>query len=267
MKIKALFFLSVVSIIIGCAPKVAQKTHFNTDVYLNGSYTVPNRTILTDTLTLIDSSRNRSIPIATYNAVNFPRTSNREKLVILNPGYGGTNTDYKYIANNLAINGYFVVAIQHDLATDDPLPTTGDVYKLRKPIWDRGVKSILFVTNKIKNRYPQLDYNNIILIGHSNGGDMAMLIANEYPEFAKIIISLDNRRVVFPRSDRPKIFSIRSNDQPADPGVLPSADEQKKYNITIVKANTTHADMGGMGTEAQKWEINHYILKFLAQSR
>jgi pimeloyl-ACP methyl ester carboxylesterase len=185
----------------------------------------------------------------------------------LNPGYGGKNTDYQYIASNLAINGYFVVTIQHDLATDDPLPGTGDIYKLRKPFWERGIKSIFFVTNKIKNQYPQLDYDNIILIGHSNGGDMAMLIANEYPEFAKRIISLDNRRVPFPRSDHPKIFSIRSSDQPADPGVLPSEEDQRKYKMSIVRVNTLHDDMGGTGTQVQKWEINHHILKFLGQNR
>lgn len=265
MKTKILFFLLVVSMILGCTPKVTQKTSFNSDVYLTGHYTIPDAKILTDTITLHDSTRNRLIPIATYYTQNQHNTT-KKKLVILNPGYGGKNTDYRYIANDLAISGYFVVTVQHDLATDDSLPKTGDIYKLRKPIWDRGVKNIFFVTSKIKNQYPQLDYDNIILIGHSNGGDMAMLIANEYPEFARVIISLDNRRVAFPRSDHPKIFSIRSSDQPADPGVLPSADEQKKYNIKIVKVNTSHNDMGGMGTKTQKWEINHYILKFLGQS-
>lgn len=211
-----------------------------------------------DTLTWVDSSRTRIIPIAIYYTAN----SLPKKLVILNPGYGGTKTDYSYIALNLANNGYMVVTIQHNLPNDS-LPRTGDLYKVRKPFWDTGVKSIFFVAAKLKKIYPQLDYHNIILIGHSNGGDMAMLIANEYPNFAKTVISLDNRRVPFPRSSKPKIFSIRSSDQPADPNVLPSAEEQKKYNIKIVKVNTIHNDMGGMGTDTQKQEINNYILNFL----
>lgn len=266
MKINYLLFLLIGLTTGGCAPKVAQRSPFNTDVYLNGTYAAPNAAIVTDKLTLLDSARNRLIPIATYYTIN-QASATKKKLVILNPGYGGKNTDYKYIANNLAISGCFVVTIQHDLATDDSLPGTGDIYKLRKPFWNRGVKSIFFVTNKIKKQYPQLDYNNIILIGHSNGGDMAMLIANEYPDFAKVVITLDNRRVPFPRSNHPKIFSIRSSDQPSDPGVLPSEEEQKKYNITIVKVNTPHNDMGGTGTETQKWEINHYILKFLNHNK
>ncbi|MDP9078217.1 MAG: hypothetical protein M3O71_12370 [Bacteroidota bacterium] len=92
---------------------------------------------------------------------------------------------------------------------------------------------------------------------------MAMLIANEYPDFAKTVITLDNRRVSIPRANHPKIFSIRSSDQPADPGVLPSVEEQKRYNIKIVRVNTIHNDMGGMGNDAQKKEINDYIISFL----
>jgi hypothetical protein len=92
---------------------------------------------------------------------------------------------------------------------------------------------------------------------------MAMLIANEYLGFAKTVITLDNRRVPIPRANHPKIFSIRSSDQPADSGVLPSFEEQEKYNIKIIKVNTTHNDMGGMGTDLQKKEINDYIIGFL----
>ncbi|MDB5135781.1 MAG: esterase [Mucilaginibacter sp.] len=216
-----------------------------------------------DTLTLLDNVHGSVIPIAAYYAINSIIANVKKKLVILNPGYGGKNTDYGYLARNLAKNGYFVVTIQHDLPTDAPLPGTGDIYKSRKPFWDRGVKSIFFVTDKIKKKYPLVDCNHIVLIGHSNGGDIAMLIANEYPKFARIVISLDNRRVPFPRSNRPKIFSIRSSDQPADADVLPTAEEQKKYNIKIVKVNTIHNDMGGMGTDAQLQEINKYIMDYL----
>src|SRR5882757_3684286 len=98
MKIKPLLFLLLVSIIVGCAHRVIQRPPLNTDVYLNGAYTTPNAAILSDTLTLLDSSRNRFIPIATCYAAN-QATVTKQKLVILNPGYGGKNTDYKYIAN------------------------------------------------------------------------------------------------------------------------------------------------------------------------
>lgn len=264
MKFKYLCPLFIVSWGFGCTVKKPESNSFKTpDIYIRAAI------IRIDTPTWVDSVRNRIIPIAIYNRdhltninATLPKNT-KKKLVILNPGYGGTRNDYGYIANNLAINDYLVVTIQHDLPGDDPLPGTGDIYKLRRPIWDRGVQSIFYVTNKLKKLYPQVDYHNIVLIGHSNGGDISMLIANEHPEFAKVVITLDNRRVAVPRSDHPRIFSIRSTDQPADPGVLPSAEDQKKYKIKIVKVNTIHNDMGGMGNEAQKKEINAYIMDYL----
>jgi len=260
MKIRYLIILFILS---SCAAKKSGKPAFHPDIYINGII------VRIDTITWVDSSRNRIIPVTIYNRtsttnIKYDLHQNvHKKLVILNPGYGGTRNDYGYIANNLAIKGYLVVTVQHDLPTDDTLPRTGDIYKLRKHFWDTGAKSVLFVTEKLKKEYPGLDYNSIILIGHSNGGDIAMLIANEYPKFAKIVITLDNRRVPLPRSASPRVFSIRSADQPADPNVLPSEEEQKKYRIRIVKVNTTHNDMGGMGTDAQKQEINRLINNFL----
>jgi pimeloyl-ACP methyl ester carboxylesterase len=260
MKLRYLIILIILS---SCAAKKPAQPAFNADVYLNGII------VRIDTLTWVDSSRNRIIPLAIYNRISTANIKYdlhqniHKKLVILNPGYGGTRNDYGYIANNLAGKGCLVVTIQHDLPTDDTLPRTGDIYKQRKPFWDTGVKNVLFVTAKLKKEYPGLDYNNIILIGHSNGGDIAMLIANEYPKFAKIVITLDNRRVPLPRSASPGVFSIRSGDQPADPGVLPSGQERKKYKIRIVQINTKHNDMGGTGTDEQKQEINTLINNFL----
>ncbi|WP_426670627.1 serine aminopeptidase domain-containing protein [Mucilaginibacter sp. McL0603] len=261
MKIERFFILFISILLWECADARSNETFANSGVCITDLYTKK------DTLTLIDSSRNRVIPIATYNVVNSAPRNIKKKLVIFNPGYGSKSTDYGYIATNLSANGYFVIVIQHDLPTDDTLPRLGDIYKLRRAVWDRGVKSIFFVTDQLKKKYPQLDYDHIILMGHSNGGDMAMLIANEYPSFAKVVITLDNRRVAIPRADHPKIFSIRSSDQPADAGVLPAPEEQKRYKIKIVKVNTIHNDMGGRGTQAQKKETNLLIMDFLNSAR
>ncbi len=66
-------------------------------------------------------------------------------VVIISHGYQIKNTEYSFIANALATRGYFVVSIQHDLETDKPLPTTGNLFDRRKPLWERGVQNILFV--------------------------------------------------------------------------------------------------------------------------
>jgi dienelactone hydrolase len=253
MKFRLSFALLITTLLFGCSS--TKKQHIRPFNIAPGIFATVQMPIL------YDSSRNRSIPIAIYSKVQRP---NNQKIVIFNVGYGGTNKDYSYIAYNLSAKNYFVVVIQHDLPTDTPIPTTGDIYKLRKPFWDRGVQSILFVIAKMKRMYPDLDYDHLIMMGHSNGADMAMLIANEYPKLAKTVITLDNRRMPFPRTSKPKIFSIRSSDQPADPGVIPSLSEQEKYHIKIVKTDIKHDSMGGyQETDRQKNEINNLIMDYL----
>jgi pimeloyl-ACP methyl ester carboxylesterase len=262
MRYKLLFLILAIAI-SSCTAQNRGHVTFKADVYLYGVLT------RVDTLTLYDSVQKRAIPITIYTRDDAQRRDDmlhkniKRKLVILNPGYGGTRADYSYIASDLAVNDYLVVTIQHDLPTDDTLPGKGDIYKLRKPFWDRGVKNILFVTAWLKKEYPKLNYKNITLIGHSNGGDIAMLMATEYPDFAKAIISLDNRRMPIPRASHPKIYSLRSSDQPADPGVLPAPEEQKKYHIKIIDVDVKHNDMGGTATDDQKKQIKDYINDFL----
>ena len=222
------------------------------------------REIIPDTSTLFDRSRGRKIPVAYY----FPKVNATAKVVILNHGYGanqgGDYLKYSYIANHLASMGYFVASIQHELSTDSLIPTTGIPQIVRRPFWDRGADNILFVINELKKTNPKLDFKNITLIGHSNGGDMVALFPQKYPGIVNKIITLDNRRMALPRNTSPKILSLRSSDQPADKDVLPDEQEAKKYAIQIVKLpDTIHNDMSDKANPAQRNEINSYILSFL----
>lgn len=220
-----------------------------------------------DSLNLFDSSKNRLIPVALYLPVSDKKIE-KQKVVIFSHGYyanrGGSNKECSYLTSYLAANGYFVASIQHELASDDLIPQQGIPQVVRRPFWERGVKNILFVLEALKRNYPEMDYEHLILIGHSNGGDMSMLLGQQYPSLVDKIISLDNRRVAFPRTKQPKIFSLRSSDQTADEGVLPTLEEQQKYGISIIPLkNTTHSNMDNSGTEEQKKEINRYVLSFL----
>jgi predicted esterase len=219
-----------------------------------------------DTLTLFDSLRNRPIPIATYT----PKAAdlNDFPIVILNHGYNfneaGAYLGYSFLGEILAKNDYFVVSIEHDLATDDLLVLEGEPQIVRLPSWQKGSDNILFVLKKLKNRFPTLNYENVALIGHSNGGDMAVLFAHQHPELISKLITLDHRRMPFPKTKSPKIYSLRSSDQIADEGVLLNKMEQDSLQITIVPLkNTTHGEMSDSGTEAQKNEIKDFILQFL----
>lgn len=214
---------------------------------------------------IYDTSRQRLIPLAIYSPLqNFKPKG----VVLMNHGYGrnvgGSYQTYSAITRKLASEGYFVISIQHELPDDDLLAMDGNLYETRMPNWQRGVENILFTINEIKKIRPDLDWKNLNLLGHSNGGDMVMLFATQYPEYAKRVISLDHRRMPMPLSASPKLYSLRGCDFEADKGVLPSVSDQRKYSIKIVQFDDIkHGDMDDKGSAYQLDKINNYILEFL----
>jgi len=215
-------------------------------------------------IVLLDKSRNREIPVALYH----PKEIKNRPLVIIGHGYNfntpGANKGYSFIAKELAQKGYFVASIQHELPTDKLMPTTGDIQVVRKPFWESGSANIMYIIDDFKKRYPKLNFNKIILIGHSMGGDISTTFTKKHPKLVYKLITLDQRRVAFPRVSKPKIYSLRSSDQMADDGVLPTNEEQKKFKITIQKLpNTIHNDMNDNANAIQKKEMLNWILKFL----
>jgi pimeloyl-ACP methyl ester carboxylesterase len=218
-----------------------------------------------NTLTLLDESRQREIPIARYS----PKIDN-PKIVIFSHGYGenkgGDYLAYSYLTEFIASKGFFVVSIQHELPTDSLIPKTGIPQIVRRPFWEVGADNILFIINELKKSNPSLDFKQITLIGHSNGADMTALFPQKYPGIVNKIITLDNRRMPLPRSANPKVYSLRSSDQPADVEVLPTVEEQEIYGITILKLpNTSHNNMDNRANKKERKEIQNYVLNYLSE--
>ena len=214
---------------------------------------------------LYDSARQRPVPVVLYRPAHGSAKT-RLKPAIISHGYGGRNTDYSFIAQNLVAHGYLVASIQHELPTDAPMPTVGDVRTVRQPFWARGMQNMLFVRRALLRKYPGVNIGELLLVGHSNGGDTAMLFANAHPALVAQVVSLDSRRMPFPRAQRPRVLSLRSSDQVADPGVLPTPAEQAQFSTTIVPLkNTRHNDMWDGATPAQKQEMNAAITRFLEE--
>lgn len=93
---------------------------------------------------------------------------------------------------------------------------------------------------------------------------MTALFPQKYPNVVDKIITLDNRRMVLPKTHKPQVYSIRSSDQPADEGVLPTEREVKMFGMKIIKlASTTHNEMDDNANDEQRKEIQNHILKFL----
>ena len=252
MKNLLLIVLSILLIQCVSNPKNSSKPN------LNSKYKV-------DTVTWIDKNRNRAIPIAIYQPKEIKQSNHIP--IIFSHGYGenqgGDYLKYAYLTEFLASKGYFVVSIQHELPTDELLAMTGKLQETRKPNWERGAENIYFALNQMKKKYPSLDYNKLSLIGHSNGGDMSVLFAHLYPELVEKIISMDNRRMKLPRTAKPKVFTLRSNDYPADDGVLPTSEEIKKFDITVQFTNINHSNMDSDATEEERKYINSKILDYL----
>ncbi len=182
-------------------------------ISLSNAYTLESKK-----LDMFDKSRSKNVPVVVYQG----ETTNKH-VVIISHGYSAKNTEYSFIADSLAARVYFVASIQHDLETDKPLPTTGNLFDRRKPLWERGVQNILFVMNELQKIEPQLDLNKVILIGHSNGGDMSMMMAQLYPDRLSKIISLDSRRYPFPRNPKLEILRFGASDDEPDEGVVPES--------------------------------------------
>lgn len=214
-----------------------------------------------DTLYLWDKGNHRLIPVLLY-AENIDSGKNR-KVVILAHGHRIRNSDYTYISTNLAAKGFVVASVQFELPGDKEIDLGGNAYEALLPVWESSVNNFLFVIHYLKNKYPNLDCQNLTLIGHSRGGDVLMLFATKYPELVSKVISLDNCRMPILRTKKPQILSLRSFDATPEKGVLPTPEEQKQFDIKIVELpGMAHIDMC-FGTEAQKEEINMYIDGFL----
>ncbi len=214
-----------------------------------------------DTLYLRDKADKRLVPVLLY-AENIDSGKNR-KVVILAHGHGIRNSDYAYISSHLAAKGYVVASVQFELPGDKEIDHGENAYEALMPVWESSIKSFLFVIRYLKNKYPNLDCQNLTLIGHSRGGDVLVLFATKYPELVSKVISLDNGHMPLPRTKKPQVFSLRAYNTFPDKGVLPTSEEQKEFDITIIEPlGISHIDMC-FGTEAQKEEMNGYIDGFL----
>jgi predicted peptidase len=215
---------------------------------------------------LFDSIRNRKIPIIIY----YPKkdvSTIKPYLVFISHGYGFNKGNpylgYSFIAENLAKKGCYVVSIQHELQSDDLLSMEGEFKVTRKPNWEKGVQNIFFILNNSRKIFPNLIDSQLVLIGHSNGGDMSVLFAEMFPDYVQKVITLDHRRMPIPRVQFPKFYSLRSIDQPADEGVLLNTEEQKELGHIIVQTSIKHNDMCNNASKKEKKFILSFIEKQL----
>jgi len=233
-------------------------------------YAISKWAIRHETLNLFDKARQRpvSVDVAVRRDYEVKADNGFGKLPIAIISNGNTvkNTEYSFLANVLAARGYLVASIQQDLPTDPPLMTkVGEPYVGRKDVYMRCEANILFVLGTLQKMQPNADYDHLTLVGHSNGGDVAMYVAHQHPELVSKVITLDNLRVPFVLSNNLKILSFRSKDPnfKTDAGVLPPAAQAKKDGIAIVNTGALHTELSDRGPDSVKEKIQATLDKFL----
>ena len=226
-----------------------------------------------ETLDLFDATRQRAVSVDVAVRRDYERNADEGirtlRVAIISNGNTAKNTEYSFLANVLAARGYLVASIQQDLPSDPPLVTkVGLPYVGRLDVYKRGQANILFVVGQLKKMKPNADYDHLTLVGHSNGGDIAMYTAKEHPELVSKVITLDNLRVPFVLHDKMKILSFRSSDPnfKTDPGVLPTPEQAKAEGIDIVKTPFQHTWMSDRGPDEAKEKIEATLEKFLGDS-
>ena len=217
--------------------------------------------------TIYDESRDRNIPVEIAKPVNAKECSLKAKcpVAFISAGYGVSHHDYSFISKQLNAMGYLTVAIGHELANDPPLSVSGNLFETRSENWIRGANTLDFLQQKLAKQFNHYDFENLLLVGHSNGGDISAWLANESNDYIQTIITLDHRRVPLPRTNKVNVLSLRASDFPADNGVLPTASEQEKFGSCIVKIeNAKHNDIADFGPKWLKDKIKLIINKYLS---
>jgi pimeloyl-ACP methyl ester carboxylesterase len=212
-------------------------------------------------LELFDEAGARRLPLIIY-LPNESACSPHCPVAIFGTGYQIDAHEYSFLGNALATAGYLVVVVQHDLPDDAPMPHTGNVTNDRTPFWRRGVASLQFLLRQLPKSFPAYDWDSVIASGHSQGGDIASMFASDHPDRVSALITLDNRRVPLPNIASFPILSLRSADQPADPGVLPSTNTK---SCILKMPETVHDDMTDVGSPTSKATMANAVLRFLKE--
>lgn len=207
-----------------------------------------------------------AVPVDIHAPANIQACTHAKPcpVAILSPGYGLSGSDYSFITNYLNGMGYLVVALQDSsggVKLDRDAPVSQQVQAMARV----ASRSISTVIDETAVRYPQFDWQHLLLVGHSLGGDSSAQFGADNANRVSSLISLDSRRVAFPRSAGIHVLTIRASDTTADPGVLPNEEERSRYGTCVVHIEgSRHNDMQDAGSEQLKARITSAIDTFLA---
>jgi hypothetical protein len=225
-----------------------------------------------DRLPLYDAARSRSVPTDIYLRRDKEMAAyagmTQLPVAIVNHGNTVGSGEYSFLCNMLAARGFLVASIQHDLPTDPPLSMQGYPYVGRLPAYERGAANIDFVLGELRKREPNADYGHLLVVGHSNGGDISVFYAAAHPDTVGKVVTLDNLRVPL-EFVRGRLLSFRSvgGDYKPDPGVVPGDADRAKDGIDVVMTGAPHTELSDRGPEVLKEKISNALSDFLDKEK
>jgi pimeloyl-ACP methyl ester carboxylesterase len=236
------------------------------------AYIHHERLPLIDTARKDSTGQGRSVPVDFY--VRWDKEMRAENgmidklpVVIISHGNTVPNTRYSFAAKSLALRGYLVLSIQHDLETDPKLPTIkGELFVGREASYKRSSANIDFVLDTFKRERPFAEYENLTLLGHSQGGDVSVYYAYYHPDTVGRVVTFDNLRVSLNllQPDLVDVLSVRGNniDFVPDPGVVPKGD-CTKGNPRICESKSHHTTLTDDGSEEVQTRVTGFVSLFL----
>ena len=223
-------------------------------------------------LALFDMARNRSVPVDLYvrRDKEMEAMAGMGVLPVAIVSHGNTlgSHEYSFLANVLASRGYLVASIQHDLPTDPPLSMKGYPYVGRLPTYERGAANIDFVVGELRKTEPIGDYDKLMVVGHSQGGDISVFYAAGHPDTVAKVVTLDNLRVPleFVRAKTLSLRSVGGAFKP-DPGVVPGEADRDNMGLQVVMTGAQHTDLNDRGPDELKGRLAGVLSQFLDDER
>lgn len=105
----------------------------------------------------------------------------KHPVILLNHASAVPMTDYAFLAEDLSSHGYVVIAIQHDLKSDEEGPAFWEGNSCTRNA--KVIDNLLYVFEWLKSKGDTLfagkiNLKRVGLIGHSLGGNSLLLLAN-----------------------------------------------------------------------------------------
>jgi pimeloyl-ACP methyl ester carboxylesterase len=219
-----------------------------------------------------DESRQRQVPVSVY----LPeKEGNKLPTIIFGPGYQGQEDlqkeelvykRYNYLAEYFTAKGYAFVSIQHDVFGDvdglEKVDPNAIQDEARRHLYIRGEANILFALAKLEQQNLPLRLDNLILSGHSNGGDIAKYFANQHPDLVRSVILFDARRARLRPASPLHVLMFEADDTTTDAGVIAEPLQENNamranLDLTVIKpSGAIHASyIDGEITEPLKKKI------------